>query len=163
MNKIQRVLLGVATSAVAATGLAVVGAAPASADIAQVVPGRMECGYGTVTVEAPTLATRQPEDYGALDQYIPVLEILMEDGRWEPLQVGERAFKLRSTDTWILERTDGYGLPVAAYRHTFDVQPGYYYRVTQGVKDGETERQHQVEAVLANHDPEVCDATGPWS
>jgi hypothetical protein len=88
----------------------------------------MVCDRGTVTVEAPGLVTREPQDYGAFDKYIRVLQVAM-DGHWQDTQYGERAVKMRSLDIWQFERVDDYGLPVPAYRHIFDVQPGYYYRV----------------------------------
>ncbi len=139
--------------------LAAIPANPAAAEIISVNPGAMYCNNGFVHVATPSLNLAGNLD--GRDYYAPVIEYLAPGtDTWVPAAAGNVLVKPRITEYWVDENSTTHQ-PF----HEFNIsnpQKGHYWRVVQGVRDGETGRTWQVLAVLKNHDPDYCDATGYW-
>lgn len=149
-----------AAAAACSAGLAftTISADPAAAEIIRVGPGAMYCNTGFVHVETP--APYVAGNWSGLDLYAPALQYLAPGANeWVTVEVGKLLTKERILGTWF----DENGTPRTF--HEFNVpnaQKGHYWRVLQAVRDGETMRTWDVYAVLKNHDPDYCDATGYW-
>lgn len=150
--------LTIAAACSAGLVLATIPASPASAEIVSVNPGAMYCQNGFVHVKTPSLNLSGNLD--GVDRYIPVLEYLAPGAdSWVPAATGNVLVKSRLSENWVDENIKYQPF------HEFNIsnpQKGHYWRVVQGVHDGETGRTWQVYAVLINHDPDYCDATGYW-
>lgn len=138
-------------------------AGPAAAEVTGVAPGAMRCDTNTIIVHPPAVQVNYAYLDEHIDTYIPVLQWLdVENNRWVDYAAGDAWQKHRYTEEgWV--RADAPTERAGNY-HTFTVpaQKGLYWQVQQGVLDGETKKVHVVYANLLRHNPDYCDATGPW-
>ncbi|MFP5312812.1 MAG: hypothetical protein ACLGH7_10480 [Actinomycetes bacterium] len=144
-----------AAACAAALALSTIPTGPVAAEVTGVTPGTMRCSYAFIEVNAPQITTQSANSYS--DHYIPKLMKWTASTGWVERSIGERYLWDRFHHEWTGgTRTAKFQIPIE------ELAKDTYWAVIQTVEDKEAGLIWSVSAYLANHDPEFCNATGPW-
>jgi hypothetical protein len=143
--------LPIAAACAAAFALSLIPASPASAEITHIDPGSMRCSYGFIEVNVP----RSANEYN--DHYTPLLLKWTASTGWQLHTTGTMVQWSRSQQSW-----NNAGQPQKFQVPIGELANETYWSVIQRVVDFETGFYWDATAYLPNHDPEYCNATGPW-
>lgn len=153
MKKLR--ILPIAAGCASALALSALPASPVSAEITSVTPGALRCSYAFIEVNVPQITTQSANSYS--DHYIPQVY------KW----TASTGWVLRFTGTTYLWDRFHHEWTGGSQPHKFQIPISElaketYWRVVQRVEDWESGLYWEKDAYLANHDPEYCNATGPW-
>lgn len=148
-------ILPVAAACASAFALSTIPAGPVSAEITGVTPGTMRCSYAFIEANPPQITTQRANNYS--DHYIPKLMKWTASTGWVLKSTGATYLWDRFHNEWT------GGTPIAKFRIPVEeLATDTYWAVVQTVEDWEAGLVWTPNAYLANHDPEYCNATGPW-
>jgi hypothetical protein len=116
----------------------------------------MRCSYGFIEVNVPEITTQSANEYS--DHYTPYVYKWTASTGWVLRFTGQTYLWSRRYHEW---------QPTVGRPHKFqipenEIAKDVYWEVLQRVVDFETGFYWDAYAYLPNHDPEYCNATGPW-